>query len=880
MPDKYEVRISREASADLETIHAYIERQSPQNAATVVARILDDIESLALLPRRYKVHRQSSSLGFAVHTMPVPPYVVYYCVMDQPRAVQILSVRHGARRRPRSFRKGGVVRPSRTCIFVVGISILACGTFPAAGAAIPPDRIDAAIASAKRYLYSQQQPDGQWEPGPIRIGTDHDWKDMQGDSFGGYTALCTYALLASGESPNNPRIRSAVEFLKRADIVGTYAIAMRCQVWLLVPHSSDEMKALIRKDASFLIQGMNSGTENADNKGLWDYLGKGKRVDHSVSQYGVLGLWACQQTGAIQISNDRWKIIEDAWRRDQLPDGGWNYGTMVTVPTPSMTAAGVATLFITQDYLHTEEGIACSGNIANTWIDRGIAWLDKNYTTIGDLDTYTMYGVERIGAASGLRFIAGHDWYGDFTAQLMKRQDNDGSWETVAYPGAQKLDSTAFALLFLARGREPVLMNKLRYRTATSVTTQPVEGNWNERPRDVANLAKFVGHQTEHFFNWQIVTLESDPADLHEAPILYLSGNEEIQFSDAQKSVIRRFIEQGGMVLANADCGQELFAKAFQELGRSLFPYDFRQIPSGHPIFKHQQFNASRWRSEPRLLGMTNGVRELMILIPDSDAARWWQLPRAEGHEEMFELGTDLFQYSNDRTLRKRGVNYWVQPATDRKSARAVGVARLQLGDNPDPEPGGWQRLAAILHNEDGIDLKVFKASPGQGALAGTPVAHLTGTTDFRLNDAARLELTTFVKNGGTLVLDAAGGSTEFADAAERELKALFGAAAQQGLAQPLARTHAVFNVPGHAIHDFTYRTWTRLRTTGNLKEPRLRGIQVGNRAAVFYSREDLTAGLVGEPVDGIVGYSPETATAIMRNIILYAAPQPTTQPK
>jgi hypothetical protein len=34
-------------------------------------------------------------------------------------------------------------------------------------------------------------------------------------------------------------------------------------------------------------------------------------------------------------------------------------------------------------------------------------------------------------------------------------------------------------------------------------------------------------------------------------------------------------------------------------------------------------------------------------------------------------------------------------------------------------------------------------------------------------------------------------------------------------------------------------------------------------------SREDLSAGLVGEQIDGIVGYTPDTATDIMRNIIL-----------
>ena len=61
------------------------------------------------------------------------------------------------------------------------------------------------------------------------------------------------------------------------------------------------MKSLIRRDADVLFRGINPGKERVDNKGLWDYLGKGDRIDHSVSQYGVLGLWACQQTGAVDV---------------------------------------------------------------------------------------------------------------------------------------------------------------------------------------------------------------------------------------------------------------------------------------------------------------------------------------------------------------------------------------------------------------------------------------------------------------------------------------------------------------------------------------------------------------------------------------------------
>jgi hypothetical protein len=39
----------------------------------------------------------------------------------------------------------------------------------------------------------------------------------------------------------------------------------------------------------------------------------------------------------------------------------------------------------------------------------------------------------------------------------------------------------------------------------------------------------------------------------------------------------------------------------------------------------------------------------------------------------------------------------------------------------------------------------------------------------------------------------------------------------------------------------------------------------------VFFSREDLTAGLVGQAVDGVYGYSPETALDLATRIALYS---------
>src|SRR5579859_2258655 len=246
-----------------------------------------------------------------------------------------------------------------------------------------PQNIEKGIERAKIFLYGIQREGGRWEKDPARVGEEHSqYVNMQGDTFGGYTALATYSLLASGENPNDPRIKSAIEFLKQADIVGIYAIAMRCQVWLLIPHDSPQMRALIQRDAEALFKGINDGKINPKNQGMWDYTGQGRFLDHSVSQYGVLGLWACQQTGAVDVGLDRWKLIETAWRRDQYPDGAWDYGK-VSDETLSMTAAGIASLFIVGDYLHTAEGIGCLGNGGDPYIDKGINWLDKHYHTIG-----------------------------------------------------------------------------------------------------------------------------------------------------------------------------------------------------------------------------------------------------------------------------------------------------------------------------------------------------------------------------------------------------------------------------------------------------------------------------------------------------------------
>ena len=116
-----------------------------------------------------------------------------------------------------------------------------------------------------------------------------------------------------------------------------------------------------------------------------------------------------------------------------------------------MTAAGVATLFITQDVLRANEGLGCKGNITNDNIDKGLRWISNNDFHGVHENNYTWYGIERIGVASGYKYFGDKDWYAHGAEELVRRQGKDGSFPS-NFPGSTPLSNTAFAVLFLSAG--------------------------------------------------------------------------------------------------------------------------------------------------------------------------------------------------------------------------------------------------------------------------------------------------------------------------------------------------------------------------------------------------------------------------------------------
>ena len=104
MPQSYRVIVLPEAFADLDRITDYIQQDSPQNAARILDQLWNATRTLDTFPHRYKVHELRRDPAKTVHSMPVPPFIIYYRVDETNRSVRVLTVRHGRRRQPRRFR--------------------------------------------------------------------------------------------------------------------------------------------------------------------------------------------------------------------------------------------------------------------------------------------------------------------------------------------------------------------------------------------------------------------------------------------------------------------------------------------------------------------------------------------------------------------------------------------------------------------------------------------------------------------------------------------------------------------------------------------------------------------------------------------------------
>src|SRR4051812_16374658 len=237
-----------------------------------------------------------------------------------------------------------------------------------------PEQIEQAIQRAQEFLLKQDLTNNAPAAGAMY------------ESNIGQGSLAVYALLVSGISEKDPRLAPIIKQLKTPSLRETYPCALRALMLSELREESSTLRPLIERDARMLIGGMKGG----DVEGLYSYLlapddrrRSGTRYDHSCSNYGTMGTWACAEAG-FDVPDTYWRAVNSAWRNNQNADGSWSYthGSGENHGTPSMTAGGIVTLFLTQQYIDRTTSAVPRDLPRDKNLDAGVKWLAANFDHI------------------------------------------------------------------------------------------------------------------------------------------------------------------------------------------------------------------------------------------------------------------------------------------------------------------------------------------------------------------------------------------------------------------------------------------------------------------------------------------------------------------
>jgi len=724
------------------------------------------------------------------------------------------------------------------------------------------EHIRLAIRAMVDELYARRDQEKFWEPGRYDSSVD-------AGQAGGFTALAVLAMLYAGESYQEPRLREAVTYLEHLGLNGTYATGVRSHVWGMLPERFHKQLEL---DARWLVEGFS------ERAGGWNYGKEPQttRRDNSVTQYGALGLWEASKRG-VNVPSRLWQLLEERFIGMQVADGGWNYdGTGPT--TGSMTTAGLAVLFITQDFLHADAYLSVGDakpRRAEQAMHLGMEWMNTNFSATENpgRDTdfyYYLYGVERVGMASGYKTFAGHDWYREGAAELLRRLcrwDPDAKSMTMhrriagkSRAGEVRTVDLCFALMFLSRGRVPVAINKLR-----------VEGfAWNNRPRDVANLTNWVSSHAESLLNWQIVDMADSPREWLDAPMLYFASHTAVpwQAGSDEAERIRDYLDLGGLLFVVNEGKGNAFAQSIEQMGSALYPdYSWRDLEDTHPAF------SMLWpvrEKKPALRALSNGVRELIILATGDDLPSSFQR-RANDRDSQFQSAANIYLYASEmnRPRPRLAQHAHVDMAANEvKQKIRIAVAKHAAGWDVEP-------MALTLFQwamaERGIDIELTEAPlDAIHTLDPKPaLVMVSGISELAFSPEQRTAIQAFVEGGGTVLFETPGGRSGFTISAEAMAAAQFG--------KPIRAMRRGDIISGDGLDGGTdvsrceYRPFAFEQFGAREMTPRLRSMSIDGEPRLLFSREDISNALLDQPCWGVSGYAPETARDLLCNIVLYA---------
>jgi hypothetical protein len=779
----------------------------------------------------------------------------------------------------------------RVCLWMAtaGLVLAMAGPLMAAGkrgnaaAAAPPagtvadEDVRRSIEKGREWLTNQQQ-GGVWPEKTY-------WHS---NGAFGHTELATMTLLYTGSHPTNSTVMvNALSGLPSRQIEYVYARAARTMAYAYAlkgmktsSPKRDQVRQALIADAQWLV-----GQQKPE--GNWGYGPAKQRPDFSNTQFAILALWEAAKAG-VEIPSAVWQRTLDLYLKEQSADGAWSYGPGTEHPNDyygSMTAAGLATIYICTDMLNLASGCPCAGGHSGAGsradvdrrIELALKWLDTNFTAAYNPPQggpeqgwrmYWLYAVERVGLACGYKYFGNHNWFHEGAAVVLGDQQPDGSWGKERE--GEPIVTTCFAILFLYKGRAPILYNKLQK------TPGGEDWKWDPHRRDMANLTAFTEKDREEHFQWQIVSLKAPVSELHDAPILYISAETAPKFTDEEKKKLREFTDTGGTVLFEASCGAPAVRDWFKKFAKEVWPeWDVKPLPGEHGTFTDP---TNPMKQRPEMFGIDDGLRTCVFYAMD-DISCPWQTRAVAGKEYMFKYGFNLFAYATDHgPLRaKLGTR---ETAKDRYTAAvkpgakaSLSVARLKTDSDwiTNRNYKGLDDIAAEVSKRASLTVKFQEDGADATALAGKDAAYLVGSKELKLAAPQQQALKDYLSKGGFLWAEAADGAREF-DESFRKL------AKDMGLELKIVdKTEPLMTGKFGKAAGYDLTTGVQFRRAlriARLGRPfaEFYGIYMGGKMVGVYSPLDIGFAVTSYEAYNCRGYQPEDAVGVATNILLFVS--------
>lgn len=777
-------------------------------------------------------------------------------------------------------------------------------------------KVNRAIERGKRFLIQEEAGTGNWE-GLL---------ETLADQKGGGTSLVTLALLTSGVKPEEPVMVRALTYLRdRVPRERTYVVSLTTMALAEARQARDLDR--IQKNVDWLI----ANAIRRNNKIIgWSYP-QGNIPDGSNTQYALLGLYAGKLAGA-KIPDNVWKELQQLYttslRQDSPTTGYWQYdytgvaGGSLTGPSFTMTVAGVCGIQIanmgldaSNQQLNVDTGIAaqCGVYDTNGPMAKGMNWIASRFSfdRAPGLKTvyYNIYGIERLGRITGQRFIGQYDWYREGCEYLIRSQRDNGSWSNPTRL-ADKISvlATSFSMLFLSKGRTPILITKFAYGDFQArgnggglIERGDEEGKvgWNRKQNDARNLSEFASRELFEGMplGWQVYDsrrtsftpqqLNAEVGSLLSSPLIYMNGHQRPRLTGEQKEILKRYVDEGGFLLAEACCGSKDFANGFADLMQELFPESqLVDMAPEHPIWRaYFAVSPADFRG---IKVLERGCKTVVVFSPIPLAGYWeesrFMVKKGEDAtnrgQRAYRLAGNIIAYATGmEPPQQRGTVVRVVDPNQRDGSPARGAfkpAQLRVREESQPAPAAMRNLMSHLKAATGIDTVLDKESitAGDVELLKYKFMYMHGRRRFNLTDAEIENLKMNLETGGLLFADSACGKKEFDQAFRDLVKRMY---PEQTLV-PIPTDDELYseqlNGTGQAIRMVKRREKVEGEGgEGGFKElpPYLEGIQIDGRWVIIYSKYDIGCSLEGHKSTDCLGHDRVSATRLAAAAVLYS---------